>query len=188
MAKRPKKKKRAALAVVLCVLLVGAAVALGSYWALYRAYPYNYKSSIESNAALYGQDPLFMAALIRTESSWKPGAVSSVGATGLMQIMPDTGRWIASQNGWNYDDSKLKDADYNIRLGCWYLNYLSKKFNGDQTLILAAYNAGENNVKKWVAEGVFADGSSGIPYAETKSYVRKVQDAYEKYKFLYKGK
>jgi soluble lytic murein transglycosylase len=190
MAKKPRKKARAALAVLLCILLVGAAVALGSLWALYRAYPYpsDYRAEIEKNAALYGQDPLLVAAVIRTESGWGPGVVSSVGATGLMQVMPGTGKWIASQQGWEYADSMLSEPAYNIQLGCWYLNRLSGKFGGDRTLLLAAYNAGDNKVQQWVSEGRVHDGQLDIPYAETRSFVRKVMDSYEKYKLLYKNK
>jgi soluble lytic murein transglycosylase len=188
MARKPSRKRRVALAALLCILLVGAAVALGSIWSLYRAYPYEYRAEVEENAAHYGQDPLFVAAVIRTESRWKPGAESSAHAVGLMQIMPATGEWIAELNGWDYERDMLKDAAYNIRSGCWYLDYLSKKFGGDMTVVLAAYNAGENVVKKWVAQGLFEDGVGGIPYPETRSYVGKVKDAYEKYKFLYKSR
>jgi soluble lytic murein transglycosylase len=186
MAEKSGRKWRTALAIILCIALAAAAAALGSIWALYRSYPYNYKATIEENTTLYGQDPLFIAAVILTESSWNPKAVSSVGATGLMQVMPATGNWIASMNGWQYADGMLYDSDYNIRLGCWYMDYLAKKFGGDKTLMLAAYNAGENVVNKWVSEGRFGEGFQGIPYAETRSFVRKVLDAYEKYKFLYK--
>lgn len=183
--KRAGKRKRAAIAIVVAVLLLGLAVALGWLWSQYRAYPYQWQEEIRANAAQYGQDPLFIAAIIRTESSWRPGAESSVGAMGLMQIMPDTGAWIASKNGWEYEESQLADGPANIRLGCWYVDYLSRKFGGDQTLLLAAYNAGENKVSQWVDEGRMKQGGTGIPYPETREFVRKVMDAYEKYQFLY---
>jgi soluble lytic murein transglycosylase len=187
MATKAGRKKRAVLAIVISILLVGSA-ALGAALALYHFYPYNYRAAIEENAALYGQDSLLVAAIIRTESGWRPGAESGAGATGLMQIMPATGSWIASLNGWEYEDGMLADADYNIRLGCWYMDYLAHKFGGDTTLVLAAYNAGENTVKRWVSEGRFGKGTDGIPYAETRSFVKKVKSAYEIYRFLYKGR
>lgn len=179
------KRKRAAVAVILCVVLVASAVTLGALWVLYRAYPYNFRQDVEDNAALYGLDPLLVAAVIRTESSWRAGAQSSVGATGLMQLMPDTGAWIAAKNGWEYDETRLTDGATNIRLGCWYLWYLLDKFDGDMTLALAAYNAGDNTVEKWVSEGRFDGGEPDIPYPETRSFVKKVMDSYEKYKLLY---
>lgn len=177
-----------ALVIVLCVVLTVAAVALGTIWSLHRAYPYDWKADITANSALYGQDPLFIASVIRTESGWRTGAKSSVGAMGLMQIMPDTGKWIASKNKWEYSQDKLTDGAYNIKLGCWYIDYLTRKFNGDKVLVLASYNAGENKVHEWVTEGRFANGQSDIPYPETRSFVRKVMDAYEKYKFLYQNR
>lgn len=185
MTKKNGKSRRAALVIFLGVVLTAAAVALGGLWAVYRAYPYEHRAAIEECAALYGQDPLWVAAVIRTESSWRPNAVSGVGATGLMQIMPETGSWIAGKNGWEYADELLTDPVYNIRLGCWYLDYLARRFGGDRTRILAAYNAGENKVGQWVSEGLFDEGRAEIPYAETRSFVRKVMDAYEKYQFLY---
>lgn len=179
------RRKRAALAVILCAVLVASAIALGSLWALYRAYPYNFRQDVESNAALYGLDPLLVASVIRTESSWRTAAKSSVGATGLMQLMPDTGKWIAAKNGWEYKEAVLTDGAANIRLGCWYLGYLRDKFGGDLTLALAAYNAGDNIVEKWVSEGRFNSAEPDIPFPETRSFVKKVMDSYEKYKFLY---
>jgi soluble lytic murein transglycosylase len=187
MAKRTGRKKRTALAIAACILLVGLAVALGALWSLYRAYPFKWQDEVKANAARYGQDPLFIAAIIRTESGWRQYAVSSVGATGLMQIMPDTGGWIASQNGWEYSEGQLSDAAANIRLGCWYVDYLDRKFEGDKMLMLAAYNAGESKVLEWRQEGRFGEGGTGIPYPETRNFVRKVMDAYEKYRFLYKN-
>lgn len=179
------KKRRAMVAVIVSVALVISAVTLGGLWALYRAYPYDFRQDVEANAALYGLDPLLVAAVIRTESSWRTGVTSSVGATGLMQIMPDTGEWIAEKNGWEYSEDKLADGAYNIRLGCWYLKYLHDKFDGSSTLALAAYNAGDNTVQKWVAEGRFIGGQADIPFPETRSFVKKVMDSYEKYQFLY---
>lgn len=188
MARKTKRGRRAALAVLLCVLLLGAAVVLGSIWSLYRSYPYSHREAVEQSAAEFGLDPLLVAAVIRTESGWRPAAVSGVGATGLMQVMPGTGEWIAKRNGWDYSDEMLKEPDNNIRLGCWYLKYLSGKFDGDMAVALAAYNAGDNKVRQWISEGRYKDGQLDIPYPETKSFVNKVESAYEKYKFLYQSR
>ena len=172
-------------AVVLAVVLTVAAIALGSVWAMYRAYPYDHREAIEQNAALYGQDPLLIAAIIRTESHFNAEAHSVVGAVGLMQLMPDTAKWIAGKNGWDYDETMLIDGDTNIRLGCWYVNYLSERFDGDTDRYLSAYNAGESNVRQWVADGRFEGGRRDIPFDETRSFVQKVMNSYEKYKILY---
>jgi soluble lytic murein transglycosylase len=188
MGKKPKRKKRAVLVILLCIVMVAAAVVLGTMWSLYRAYPYNFQAEIKDNAAKYNQDPLFIASVIRTESGWRTNAVSGVGATGLMQLMPKTGEEIAKKNDWIYTNEKLTDPVYNIQLGCWYIDYLNRKFDGDQKIALAAYNAGDNKVREWIAEGRLKEGQLDIPFPETRSFVRKVMDAYEKYKFLYKDR
>ena len=188
MARARKSRKRFWLALVLASVLVLGAVAAASVWGMYRAYPYDYRAAIEGNADLYGQDPLFIAAIVRTESGCKPDAVSGAGAVGLMQIMPETGEWIAKKNNWEFAPEKLRDGEYNIQLGCWYVDYLSDRFGQDWTLTLAAYNAGENTVRKWAGEGRFAPGKYDIPYRETSSFVRKVLNAYEWYQRLYKGR
>ena len=73
-------------------------------------------------------------------------------------------------------------------MGCWYLNNLSKEFNGDTELILAAYNGGRGNVNKWLSNGEYSkDGKAlhKIPFKETEEYVRKVKFSYNIYKYLY---
>lgn len=187
MAKETGKKKRAVAAILLCILLAGLAAGLGYFWWLHHSYPFKWQDEIKAGTADYAEDPLFIAAIIRTESSWRPDAVSSVGATGLMQIMPQTGADIASRNGWEFSEEKLSDPAFNIRLGCWYVDYLGKTFNGDKILQLAAYNAGLKNVYKWIDEGRMKKGADGIPFKETREFVRKVLDSYEKYKTLYHG-
>lgn len=104
--------------------------------------------------------PELVAAVIRTESDFRPLLVSSRSAVGLMQVLPSTGTFMGA------DD--IEDPIENIRVGTRYLRYLNRMFNGNQTLVLAAYNAGPGAVKR----------HGGIPpYRETQSYVRKVQKA-----------
>jgi hypothetical protein len=98
-------------------------------------------------------DPLFVAALIRHESSFRRSAVSSAGARGLMQVLPSTARYIAGKRGIRWTGTKtLHESQYNIRLGLEYLLYLEKRFRGDWEKILMAYNWGpgslENALKK----------------------------------------
>ena len=185
MAKARTQKKTALRAVLLTVGLTLLAVVLGGVWALYRAYPYDLREVIEQTAGQYDLDPLFVAAVVRTESHFNAEAQSSAGAVGLMQLMPDTARWIAKKNDWDYSDELLLDERYNIQLGCWYLDYLNDRFDGDSDRLLAAYNAGENNVRRWVEEGRFDGDTPDIPFRETRSFVQKVMNAYEKYHMLY---
>lgn len=94
-----------------------------------------------------GYDPLFITAVIKSESTFRKHAVSPVGATGLMQIMPDTGRFVSKMHNveWN-GVSKLRDPHYNIKLGIAYLKYLDEMFKGDREKMLVAYNWGPANV------------------------------------------
>lgn len=171
--------------MLVAVLLLAGAVAFGSYWLQLRMYPYDLKPMIEPQAQAYGLDPRFVAAVIRTESNFRADARSGVGALGLMQIMPATGEWVAGKNNWAYSDDMLLDRAYSIQIGCWYLNYLSGRFDGDKTLTLAAYNAGEGTVRKWVQQNSIGANGESIPFAETRKFVKKVLNAYEVYQRLY---
>ncbi|WP_197410876.1 transglycosylase SLT domain-containing protein [Novosphingobium sp. FSW06-99] len=109
--------------------------------------------------------------------------VSPKGAIGVMQLMPDTARRVAAGMGMPFDEGRFRnDETYNRLIGDAYLDQLTKKYGGDETLAAAAYNAGEGNVDKWVKR--FGDPRSGrisdadfaahIPYKETRDYVHKV--------------
>lgn len=103
-------------------------------------------------------------AVIQAESSGNPNAKSSVGARGLMQIMPDTAKEIAKKTGLDYEKI-LTDPQTNIQAGSYYLRTLLERYNGDEKLALAAYNAGMGNVDKY----------GGIPpFKETQQYVQKI--------------
>ncbi len=136
-------------------------------------------------------DPFIIHAVMREESrlNWK--LVSGAGAVGLMQIMPGTGRWIASRMELEgYDEESLDDRDVNLRLGVGYLNYLWDEFDGVLVHVLAAYNAGPGNVKKWLEAGTGSEDVDvfieTIPFEETRNYVKKVLGAYGNYIQLYK--
>jgi transglycosylase-like protein with SLT domain len=110
-----------------------------------------------------GVDPRLIHAVIQQESRYKPDATSGVGAKGLMQLMPDTGK--------RFHCTDLKDEQCNVEAGTKYLKWLLKRFNGDVSLTLAAYNAGEGAVDKY----------KGIPpFQETQNYVKKIVKNYGK--------
>lgn len=152
-------------------------------------YPLKYESYIIKYSKEYDVDPNLVAAVIKAESKFKNDALSHRGAYGLMQIMPDTADWIASQIGMGeitYD--RLYDPETNIKMGCWYLNNLSYEFNGDLDLMMAAYNGGRGNVQKWLKDDNYSkDGENlhVIPFKETDKYVKKVNKNYNMYKKLY---
>jgi len=126
-------------------------------------------SSIDSAAAKYGVDKDLIRAVMKQESGFDPTSISSSGAQGLMQLMPDTAEGLGVKNPF--------DIVQNINGGTQYLKYQIAKYNGNVSLALAAYNAGPNSVEKY----------GGIPpYAETQDYVQKVTEYYNQYKQLQK--
>lgn len=141
-------------------------------------YPLSYSEEIERWTSAYSIDAFLVASLIRAESHFRTHAVSSVGAMGLMQIMPATGEWIAGKidiDGFTAD--KLNSPETNIRLGVWYLRYLIDRF-GDVDTALAAYNAGPGNVERW-------QGDARMMFPETAEYVRRVKEGERAYRYLY---
>lgn len=141
-------------------------------------YPYPYRETVEHYASVYGVDRNLAASVILAESHFKNDVHSHRGAVGLMQLMPETAAWIASQMGdKNFSVKHLHDPAVNIRYGLWYLSSLEREFQGNDILALAAYNAGRGNVHEWIEHyGWRSDFSEieEIPYAETREYIRKV--------------
>ena len=146
---------------------------------------------IEHYAGIYNLDPAFVTAIIRNESSFRTTAVSSVGARGLMQMMPDTAEWIAGKLDEPYDFDRLFDPETSFRYGCWYLGYLAELFNGNTVLVCAAYHAGQGEVWSWLGDtSVSPDGVNvpidKIPITNTRIYAERVTYAYGIYeKLLY---
>lgn len=188
---RPVKKRRIVLAVVVSLILLGAAIFLVQLLGTVlerRSYRLVYPEDIAACAAEYELDPYLVAAVIHCESSNRPEAVSSAGAIGLMQIMPTTGEWIAGKlKVKDYQEEQLKTPQMNIRFGCWYLRFLLNRYEGNLAHTLAAYNAGHGNVDKWLQDPeVTEDGElKHIPFPQTEEYVPKVQRAHDKYETLY---
>lgn len=190
---RKKKLRRIIVVAVLAALLI----ALGVYYMtgyrqhmLYRQYPLRYEEQITGYAEQFQLEPWHVAAVIRCESSFNPQATSSVGARGLMQIMPETGEWIAHKldEDATYTDDSLYEPEVSIRYGCWYLNWLMKRYSGERMVATAAYHAGHGTVDKWLSDPeISPDGATlaRIPYDSTSTYVRRVLNACEKYQALY---
>lgn len=149
-----------------------------------------WQDAIEQYAAEYNLQPAFVTAIIRNESSFRTNAESSVGARGLMQLMPDTAEWIAGKlNDRTYTFDRMYDAETNIRYGCWYLGYLSRLFHGDAELVSAAYHAGQSTVTQWLSDRTkSADGVSldldRLTDGPTKQYIGRVTQTYGIYQSL----
>ena len=153
-------------------------------------YPYPYQEEVRTYAKKYHVDSNLVVAVIKTESNFKPDAVSHRGAIGLMQLMPATAEWIAGQlNDESFSVQKLYEPDLNIRYGIWYLAELQEEFDNNPVLVLAAYNAGRGNVREWMEKNHWDMGFheiDAIPFDETREYVHKVLKNQEKYKKLYR--
>jgi soluble lytic murein transglycosylase len=115
--------------------------------------------------------------LVRQESRFISWAKSSAGASGLMQLMPATARWVASKIGLkNFSQAKVNDIDTNAALGTWYLRRVLEDLDGHAVLAMAAYNAGPGRARNWLA-GETMEGAiyvESIPFNETRDYVKKV--------------
>jgi soluble lytic murein transglycosylase len=138
-------------------------------WYLRTRYPLEYEQVIRAYAGERELDPTLVAAVIYAESRFDPNVKSSAGAIGLMQLLPETGDFVArSTGGTDFVDADLRDPDLNVRYGTWLLDYLLKRYDGDLTTALAAYHAGPTNVDAWRSNG------SGIAFPETQAYVDEV--------------
>lgn len=173
--------------VILISIMFGLIVVVSTMIILFLVvlFPIKYKSTIEKYAQIYDLKPEVVCALINVESGFDKNATSSVGAIGLMQIMPDTAKEIADKLGvQNYSNEMLYSPEINIRFGCFYLNYLCNMFNGNLTNAVASYNAGFNKVKEWLnCEQYSTNGQiSNPPITETKQYIRKFENNLSVYK------
>ncbi|WP_410769745.1 lytic transglycosylase domain-containing protein [Fontibacillus sp. BL9] len=180
------RKKRVLLLLLLGFILV---LFFNSAW-LSLFYPIYYKEEIRVHADNNDIDPLIVAAIIKVETNYKPGAESKKGALGIMQIMPDTAKWVIDKAKLeNVELDQVKnESGTNIRIGTWYLKSLSNQFDGNMVAVIAAYNAGPTNVKNWIKSGRW-DGrletTKNIPFGETRHYVQRVSHYYEQYSNIY---
>ena len=146
-------------------------------WYARIRYPLEYENIVRGHARNYELDPALLAAVIYRESKFDASARSSSGAIGLMQLLPDTAKGIAIHTGGSrFVVSDLYDPEINVRYGAFYLHRLMTKY-GSERLALAAYNAGQQNVDEWLADG------KKIAFPETREYVdevEKLRDIYRK--------
>jgi peptidoglycan lytic transglycosylase len=151
-------------------------------------FPLTYWDAIRQNAAVHDLDPYVVAALVAQESNFDAAAHSSANAWGLMQILPSTGRRLASALGIKrFTTSMLTNGDTNIRMGTLYFKRLIQQFGGTY-YALASYNAGEHRVVRWKAERPAMDEDEfidDIPFPETQNYVKRILGTAEDYRHLY---
>jgi soluble lytic murein transglycosylase len=192
-ARRRALRRRRIGALVGVALLAGLGYALVSPFADKAvkeiALPLRHDDVIRQQAADKGVDAALIAAVIYAESRFREGQISSAGALGLMQITPATAREIARRSGGTefvLDD--LADPQVNISYGVYHLRWLLDRYAGNETFAVAAYNAGEGNVDRWIGAARRAGRAlslAGIPFPETRAYVRSVQEVKAQYRASY---
>ena len=191
MRARRRRRRRSPLPALTAVLLL--ALIIGCILLYPRpepvqepTLPMRYTAQIEAAAEEFSLEPAYLYAVVMMESSFRPDARSDVGAMGLMQIMPSTGKWIAKKLGVSdsFIPEILDDPAVNVRFGSWYLRFLLNRYNGDMRCASAAYHAGQGTVDKWLDDPALSpDGQTlaVIAYESTDNYVNKVMKYYETY-------
>lgn len=159
------------------------AVTLILYGAVRLLYPLRYQRLVSYYADLYDVPREIVYAIIRTESQFDPDAVSRTGARGLMQLMPETYRAVATAIGRVPDECLAFDPGMNIQCGVYLLSQLYRKYGVWETAF-AAYNAGETAVDRWLSDDRYSHNGHliKIPYGETERYVKRVRHAVNVYR------
>src|SRR3954453_16615740 len=197
--RRPRRGRSAARRRRVRPVLLAGVLALGTVAILVVVGPLNntireltlplrHDDIIRQQAAEKRVDAALIAAVIYEESKFRD-QTSHAGARGLMQITPETARFIAHlSGGYRFDQGDLATPQINISYGTYYLRYLIKHYGGNETLAVAAYNAGLTNVDRWVRQAGGAesfDPASDIPFPETRGYVDGVHKRREDYRSHY---
>ena len=174
------------------LLLLAMTAMLGAFCAnmiVHRLFPMRYSELIGRSCEEFGVDESLIYAIIHTESGFDAEARSSVGALGLMQIMPETFEWLQTclPPEREMTEAELLVPEVNIRYGVYYVSRLERLFGSD-TLVAAAYHAGQGSVLRWLDESGIEAGAfsrEDIPSAATCHYVSKVERARSIYRRLY---
>ncbi len=188
MAKRTRKRRKigcGVLALVVAAALLCSGFALRGV--LRSLYPLRYDEFVETYTEQYGLEKSFVLAVIKCESGFDPNAVSRVGARGLMQLMPETFRWLQSKTSESLSDDALFDPETSVRYGCLLFSVLLRQFPDPHTAV-CAYHAGMGNVENWLRDPKYsADGKTlkTVPFPTTRQYAERVLRTQKIYALLY---
>jgi soluble lytic murein transglycosylase len=175
-------------AIAVTVLFVGVVASTLQQATRNLALPLSDASIIRRQAAEKRLDPALIAAVIYAETKFEPRP-SSAGAEGLMQILPSTAYYLARLSGGSsFTARDLSEPSVNVAYGSYYLRYLLDHYGGNEMLAVAAYNGGETNVDRWVAQADAAGRQLSvreIPFSETREYVQRVLGAQRAYRSTY---
>jgi soluble lytic murein transglycosylase len=187
-----RRRRRTAVGVLVAALAAGIGVWLwfgpGEEALREITLPLRHEDIIRQQARDKDLDPSLIAAVIYQESKFRD-QTSHAGARGLMQITPETAEFIAKRSGGvAFSQEDLATPQINISYGAYYLRYLMDRYDGNVELALAAYNAGQTNVDRWVREAGGRerfDRTDDIPFPETREYVENVFDLRGDYRRVY---
>jgi len=192
MINKVRRMNRSKKTLILFILLFFVFLTINSNWLWTLMYPIDYEEEIIASTKQFDVDPFLVLSIIQVETRFEEDKVSIKGATGLMQIMPDTANWIVKNGPFSADSIKfVNKPEINIKFGTWYLKQLEHQFNGNQVVMVAAYNAGPGNVSKWLQSGVWDGtyvGIKNIPFGETRHYIQRIFHFYERYQSIYQNK
>ncbi|MPM62589.1 Membrane-bound lytic murein transglycosylase C [bioreactor metagenome] len=177
--------KKKILIILSILLILFTTILIESKTVQKIIYPKKYPEAVEKYSKEFNLEENLVYSIIKAESKFRKKAVSNKGAKGLMQISDITRDWAKEE--LELSEVDIFDPDTNIRIGCWYLNKLFKEF-GSLDLVIAAYNGGSGNVKKWLSNSDFSkDGEKlhMIPFKETSNYLEKVNKNYKNYNEIY---
>lgn len=169
------QKISASILIVAYIVLIVVSI---SFCNISINYPKKYENEISAVCTEFDIPKYTMYALVNTESSFKPDAVSHAGAVGLTQILPSTAEYICVKNNLDYSTFDLFNPKDNLYLGAMYLRYLLNRFDSTYTAI-AAYNAGETVVRSWLKDNRYSYDQIdlyNIPYKETRNYIKKIKN------------
>jgi soluble lytic murein transglycosylase len=156
-----------------------------------QRFPLPFREQVVAKARAVGLEPALLFGLIRQESRFITDARSGVGASGLMQLMPATAKWVAKKIGLkDYNHANVNNTETNVLLGTTYMRLVMESLDNHPVLASAAYNAGPGRARKWRADrplegAVYAET---IPFSETRDYVKKVMSNSVYYSALFDGK
>ena len=150
-----------------------------------------YSEQVRPAARNQALDDAWVYGLMRQESRFITNAKSTVGASGLMQLMPATAKWVAKKIGLrDYHHGQVNDTEVNVLLGTSYMRLVMESLDNHPVLASAAYNAGPGRARKWRAADRELEGAvyaETIPFAETRDYVKKVMSNSVYYSALFNG-
>lgn len=152
------------------------------------SHPRSFEDLVLKAAEKYDVEPELIWATMKEESTFKHDVSSWAGAMGLMQIMPATGKDIASRLNTTIEDSDLLNPEINIKFGTFYISSMLKMYSGNIDRAMAAYNGGPGNVSRWNNSPLGKtneDFPTAITYFETQEYITKIKNSYFVYKWLY---